>query len=90
MRHWATLNWNCFSFRQLQSHGGRSQSQLLLTLRGKPELGITNIQYLQADILNLDELGQEFDIIESAGVLHHMNEPMVGWRILADALKTGD
>ena len=53
------------------------------------ELGITNIEYLQADILRLDQLEQKFNIIESTGVLHHMNEPMVGWRVLKDLLKPG-
>ena len=34
-------------------------------------------------------MGKEFDIIESAGVLHHMDEPMAGWRVLVDLLKPG-
>jgi SAM-dependent methyltransferase len=34
-------------------------------------------------------MGKEFDIIESAGVLHHMDEPMAGWRVLTDLLKPG-
>jgi len=53
------------------------------------ELGITNVKYLQADILRLDQLEQKFDIIESVGVLHHMDEPMAGWRVLTDLLKPG-
>ena len=59
-------------------------------LRGKLlRLGLTNLEYLQADILKLDHLEQEFDIIESVGVLHHMDEPMAGWRVLVDLLKPG-
>ena len=53
------------------------------------ELGITNIDYLQADILELDQLKQEFDVIECSGVLHHMDDPMAGWRVLVGLLKTG-
>ena len=34
-------------------------------------------------------MDKEFDIIESAGVLHHMDEPMAGWEILTDLLKPG-
>ena len=49
----------------------------------------TNIDYLQADILHLHQMGKEFDIIESAGVLHHMDEPMAGWRVLVNLLKPG-
>ena len=44
---------------------------------------------MQADILHLHQIGKKFDIIESAGVLHHMNEPMAGWRVLTDLLKSG-
>ena len=64
-----------------------SLSSLAFAKRKTAELGITNIEYLQSDILELDNLNQKFDIIESIGVLHHMDEPMVGWRVLADLLK---
>jgi 2-polyprenyl-3-methyl-5-hydroxy-6-metoxy-1,4-benzoquinol methylase len=64
-----------------------SRASLGYAQRKTSELGITNVEYLQADILNLGELGQEFDIIESAGVLHHMDDPMAGWQVLVDLLK---
>ncbi len=32
---------------------------------------MTNIEYAQADILKLGDIGRTFDIIESVGVLHH-------------------
>jgi SAM-dependent methyltransferase len=57
--------------------------------RKTEELGIENIEYMQADILDLKQLNKQFDIIESAGVLHHMNDPMAGWRVLSDCLKPG-
>ena len=44
---------------------------------------------MQADILDLGKLGRQFNIVESAGVLHHMDDPMAGWRILTDCLKKG-
>ena len=44
---------------------------------------------MQADILDLNKLNKQFDIIESAGVLHHMDNPMAGWKVLADCLKPG-
>jgi len=66
-----------------------SLASLAYAKRKTAELGITNIEYLQADILKLDQLEQKFDIIESVGVLHHMDEPMVGWRVLTDLLKPG-
>ena len=34
-------------------------------------------------------MDKELDIIESGGVLHHMDEPMAGWNVLVDLLKPG-
>ena len=66
-----------------------SLSSLAYAKRKTNELGFTNVDYLQADILHLHQMGKEFDIIESGGVLHHMHDPMAGWRVLADLLKPG-
>ena len=66
-----------------------SLASLAYAKRKTTELEISNLSYLQADILNLNKLESEFDIIESAGVLHHMDEPMAGWRVLTNLLKTG-
>ena len=66
-----------------------SLASLAYAQRKSNELGCTNIDYMQADILNLHQLGKEFDIIESVGVLHHMSEPMAGWKTLVDLLKPG-
>jgi tetratricopeptide (TPR) repeat protein/2-polyprenyl-3-methyl-5-hydroxy-6-metoxy-1,4-benzoquinol methylase len=52
-------------------------------------LGITNVEFAQADILELESIGRRFDVIESNGVLHHMAEPMRGWRVLASLLRLG-
>ena len=66
-----------------------SRASLAHALRHLSALGIPDIRLLQADILDLAALPQAFDIIEAAGVLHHMAEPMKGWRILADKLRPG-
>ncbi len=66
-----------------------SLSSLSYAMRKTQELGITNIEYKQGDILELNQLGKQFDIIESVGVLHHMNDPLAGWRVLVDRLRTG-
>jgi tetratricopeptide (TPR) repeat protein/SAM-dependent methyltransferase len=66
-----------------------SLASLAYAQRKSNELCLTNIDYLQADILHLTQMSKEFDIIESAGVLHHMDEPMAGWRVLVDLLKPG-
>ena len=66
-----------------------SLASLAYAKRKTEELGVGNIEYMQADILKLNKLGRQFDIIESAGVLHHMDEPMAGWRVLTNCLRSG-
>ncbi len=57
--------------------------------RKTQELGITNVEYAQADILKLGDIARTFDIIASAGVLHHLADPFAGWRILLSRLRPG-
>ena len=53
------------------------------------ECGIESIEYAQADIMALDGLEKRFDLIECVGVLHHLGDPLAGWRILVGLLKPG-
>ena len=64
-----------------------SLNSLAYAKRKTEELGYKNIDYMHADILQLDKLNKKFDIIESSGTLHHMKDPMVGLKILLDLLK---
>ena len=66
-----------------------SLSSLAYAKRQATELGFKNIEYIQGDILNLENLGRHFDIVESSGVLHHMHEPMSGWQVLVNCLRPG-
>jgi SAM-dependent methyltransferase len=66
-----------------------SLSSLSYAKRKTEELGIQNIDYMQADILDLGKIGRRFNIVESGGVLHHMDDPVAGWRVLTDCLKPG-
>ena len=66
-----------------------SLASLAYAKRKTTELGITNLKYLQADILELNQLEQKFNIIDAVGVLHHMAKPMAGWRILTNLLHPG-
>ena len=66
-----------------------SLSSLAYAKRKTKELNIQNIDYMQADILDLGKLGKQFDIVESVGVLHHMADPVAGWRVLTNCLKPG-
>ncbi|MDH3902731.1 MAG: methyltransferase domain-containing protein [Xanthomonadales bacterium] len=51
------------------------------------EFGIGNVEFKQADILDVEELGQQFDLITSCGVLHHMEDPVEGWSKLLNCLR---
>jgi SAM-dependent methyltransferase/tetratricopeptide (TPR) repeat protein len=63
-----------------------SRRSLAYGARMAHKLGVTNVRFLQADILNLEKLAERFHIISSAGVLHHMTDPIAGWRVLVDRL----
>jgi len=66
-----------------------SLSSISYAKRKTRELGMTNIEYAQADILKLGDIGRTFDIIESGGVLHHLADPFTGWRTLLSRLRPG-
>jgi tetratricopeptide (TPR) repeat protein/SAM-dependent methyltransferase len=57
--------------------------------RKTQEVGLGNIEFGQADILKLGQLGRSFDLIESSGVLHHLDDPWAGWRVLLSLLRPG-
>lgn len=66
-----------------------SKSSLGYAKRKTQELGLSSIEYAQADLLKLQSLGRDFDVIESSGVLHHLADPLAGWRVLLSLLRPG-
>src|SRR6202166_1245020 len=66
-----------------------SLTSLAYARRKTRELGLRNIEYAQADILELGTIDRTFDRIESVGVLHHLAEPAAGWRVLVSLLRPG-
>lgn len=66
-----------------------SLTSLAYACRKTRELGLANIEYAQADLLALGVLGRRFHVIESGGVLHHLADPLAGWRVLAGLLHPG-
>ncbi len=76
-----------------QVRGGRvlaidlSLASLAYARRQTQALGIDTIEYAQADILELGALDRRFDLIAATGVLHHMADPLAGWRALLRLLR---
>lgn len=64
-----------------------SMASLSYAKRKTDQLGIKNIEYAQADLLKLGSLGLSFDLIESSGVLHHLENPFEGLKVLQSLLK---
>ena len=64
-----------------------SKTSLSYALRKTKEMKINNINYFHCDILNLKNFNRKFNYIDCAGVLHHMDDPLKGWRILTECLE---
>ncbi len=65
-----------------------SARSLAYGIRMARELGVDNVRFEQSDILALSNLDKNFDIIECIGVLHHMEDPIEGWKTLVGLLQT--
>ncbi len=67
-----------------------SLASLAYARRKTRESGLEGvIEYRQGDILELGSLGRQFHVVESIGVLHHLQDPLAGWRVLVDLLRPG-
>ncbi len=64
-----------------------SKTSLAYAILKARQLGLKNIKFMQADIMELGLLDKKFDYIASAGVLHHMEDPKAGWMVLNSLLK---
>jgi SAM-dependent methyltransferase len=66
-----------------------SAASLAYAQRMATKLGVTNVRFVQGDILDAGALGQQFNLINSTGVLHHMERPEDGLSALTEALAPG-
>ena len=64
-----------------------SRRSLAYGVRMARKLGADNVRFVHDDILASRRLEQIFDVIECTGVLHHMKDPVQGWRVLTDILR---
>ena len=53
------------------------------------ELGRGDIEFAQADILELGAIERRFDVVECSGALHYLADPFAGWLVLLSLLKPG-
>lgn len=64
-------------------------ASLAYSMRKTKSYGAKNIDFKQCDILQLDALDKKFDLINCSGVLHHMEDPLTGWKSLISRLNPG-
>ncbi len=50
---------------------------------------LDNLQFKRCDILTLPQWSEQFDMVDSTGVIHHMREPEAGLAALLTRLKPG-
>ncbi len=63
-----------------------SKSSLAYASMMANKYDVNNINFLQADILEVEKIGQKYDFIICGGVLHHMENPEAGLRSLLKVL----
>jgi len=66
-----------------------SKSSLAYGKRIADCLKLNNVTFLHGDLLEIPKLNRSFHHIDCVGVLHHMKDPLTGWRILAQAVLPG-
>ena len=64
-----------------------SRRSLAYAKRKSEDYKLSNITYYHADLLQMDKVDNQYDVIESCGVLHHLKNPMEGWQSLIKNLK---
>lgn len=64
-----------------------SRASLGYAARKADDLQLSSIKFAHGDILKLSDYPERFDVIESTGVLHHLEDPLAGWKVLRNLLK---
>lgn len=64
-----------------------SLSSLTHAKRKIPRTAAGKVEFAQGDILKLGALDRRFDLVSTTGVLHHMGDPLGGWRELIKLMK---
>lgn len=64
-----------------------SEHSLAHEQRLKDRHGLDNLTLLKMDLVDVADLGQDFDFITSTGVLHHLPDPVAGLTALRSVLR---
>ncbi|HUD87602.1 MAG TPA: tetratricopeptide repeat protein [Xanthobacteraceae bacterium] len=65
-----------------------SLASLSYAKRMAENFGLTNVEFGQADVMELGSIGRDFDFIAASGLLHHLGDPWKGWRVLLGLLRS--
>jgi SAM-dependent methyltransferase len=63
-----------------------SLASLAYAARMAEELGLAAVEFMHGDLLKIDLLQRAFQVITATGVLHHLAQPIDGWRALSHCL----
>lgn len=63
-----------------------SRASLGYASRMAGQLGIDHVRFVQGDLFDVGQLDCKFAMIAASGVLHHLADPLAGWRVLAAQL----
>lgn len=66
-----------------------SRASLAYGARMTARLGVSTVQFAQADLLEFEPRDAPFMMISCSGVLHHLRDPLAGWRRLRGWLAPG-
>ena len=66
-----------------------SRASLGYAMRKSRDACAANLRFVRGDILQAGSFGEKFHYIDCIGVLHHMAEPVEGWRELSSLLPSG-
>lgn len=64
-----------------------SRASLAYATRMARLYNVSNVKFVQMDLLDISKLDRKFDIVECTGVLHHMQEPAEGGKALVSGTK---
>lgn len=64
-----------------------SLASLAAAKRKTPPALKDKIEFAQADVMSIGSIGRDFDFIGVGGVLHHMADPLGGWRELIKLMR---